>query len=268
MKAPIWRQLQKSILVMWWGPKISLLKSRSHLEMQTWAKFCKKKKKKKIEQEMSKPSKNNRQNWNLIFFFLLQKKKVPDWMHLVKPPGVSMSQCIISWRRLGITVLRLPNCPPRLIFLYRQSEILRRSDMISIGSNFPHSRKFSKRIMICTAWDVTWTWNSQLPKNLKVRNSQNSLSSFCWSCLATGYTFFFPHNVDFRGRTYPIPPHLNHMGSDFCRGILTFDNGKALGERGLYWLKIHLANVFGKDKLSFEQRLDFTESEMENIIDR
>lgn len=31
---------------------------------------------------------------------------------------------------------------------------------------------------------------------------------------------YFPHNMDFRGRVYPIPPHLNHMGSDVNRGLL------------------------------------------------
>lgn len=31
---------------------------------------------------------------------------------------------------------------------------------------------------------------------------------------------YFPHNLDFRGRTYPIPPHLNHIGADISRGLL------------------------------------------------
>ncbi|KAH8073852.1 DNA-directed RNA polymerase [Aureococcus anophagefferens] len=26
--------------------------------------------------------------------------------------------------------------------------------------------------------------------------------------------FYFPYNVDFRGRAYPVPPNLNHLGSD------------------------------------------------------
>lgn len=59
---------------------------------------------------------------------------------------------------------------------------------------------------------------------------------------------YFPHNIDFRGRAYPIPPHLNHLGSDVCRGMLMFDRPRMLGERGLYWLKIQLANVAGQDK--------------------
>ncbi len=32
--------------------------------------------------------------------------------------------------------------------------------------------------------------------------------------------FWFPLNLDWRGRAYPIPPHLNHLGSDLCRGII------------------------------------------------
>lgn len=61
---------------------------------------------------------------------------------------------------------------------------------------------------------------------------------------------YFPHNLDFRGRAYPIPPHLNHIGADLSRGLLLFAKGKELGENGLRWLKTHLANKMGKDKLS------------------
>jgi DNA-directed RNA polymerase len=52
--------------------------------------------------------------------------------------------------------------------------------------------------------------------------------------------FYFPHNIDFRGRAYPIPPHLHHVGSDVCRGLLKFATHKPLGRDGLRWLKIHL----------------------------
>jgi DNA-directed RNA polymerase len=72
--------------------------------------------------------------------------------------------------------------------------------------------------------------------------------------------FYYPHNVDFRGRMYPIPPHLNHMSSDICRGLLEFGEGKPLGETGLRWLKIHLANKMGKDKLSMDLREQYTDS--------
>lgn len=52
------------------------------------------------------------------------------------------------------------------------------------------------------------------------------------------HVIYFPYNMDFRGRTYPIPPNLNILGSDFSRGVLVFDEARPLGERGLYWLKV------------------------------
>lgn len=81
--------------------------------------------------------------------------------------------------------------------------------------------------------------------------------------------FFYPHNVDFRGRAYPMHPHLNHLGSDVCRGILEFAEGRPLGKSGLHWLKIHLANLYanGVDKLSHEARLAFTENHLDDIFD-
>ncbi|KAL8251163.1 hypothetical protein R6Q59_034856 [Mikania micrantha] len=81
--------------------------------------------------------------------------------------------------------------------------------------------------------------------------------------------FFYPHNLDFRGRAYPMHPHLNHLGSDLCRGVLEFAEGRPLGGSGLRWLKIHLANLFagGVDKLSLEGRIAFTENHLDDIFD-
>ncbi|KAJ4833082.1 DNA-directed RNA polymerase 2, chloroplastic/mitochondrial [Turnera subulata] len=81
--------------------------------------------------------------------------------------------------------------------------------------------------------------------------------------------FYYPHNLDFRGRAYPMHPYLNHLGSDLCRGILEFAEGRPLGKTGLRWLKIHLANLFagGVDKLSYEGRMAFTENHLDDIFD-
>ncbi|TDL27019.1 DNA/RNA polymerase [Rickenella mellea] len=78
---------------------------------------------------------------------------------------------------------------------------------------------------------------------------------------------YLPHNVDFRGRAYPIPPHLNHLGDDLSRGLLTFAESKPLGQSGLRWLKIHLANLYGYDKGSFEERVNFVREHLDNVYD-
>ncbi|KAF4549085.1 DNA-dependent RNA polymerase-like protein [Elsinoe fawcettii] len=78
---------------------------------------------------------------------------------------------------------------------------------------------------------------------------------------------YFPHNVDFRGRAYPLSVYLNHMNADNVRGLLTFAEGKELGEGGLRWLKIHLANVFGYDKASFSEREQFVMDHLDDIYD-
>jgi DNA-directed RNA polymerase len=78
---------------------------------------------------------------------------------------------------------------------------------------------------------------------------------------------FFPHSVDFRGRAYPIPPILNHIGSDVSRGLLKFAHGKELGTVGLQWLKIHLANLYGYDKASLREREQFTMDNIDEIYD-
>ncbi|PRP84512.1 DNA-dependent RNA polymerase [Planoprotostelium fungivorum] len=76
---------------------------------------------------------------------------------------------------------------------------------------------------------------------------------------------YFPHNLDFRGRAYPIPPHLNHLGNDMCRSLMLFAEGKPLGEEGLDWIKIHLANLYGMDKIPFSERIQFVDKNMDKI---
>ncbi|XP_064948513.1 DNA-directed RNA polymerase 3B, chloroplastic-like isoform X2 [Musa acuminata AAA Group] len=81
--------------------------------------------------------------------------------------------------------------------------------------------------------------------------------------------FYYPHNIDFRGRAYPMHSHLNHLSSDLCRGILEFAEGKPLGKSGLHWLKIHLANIYGGgvEKLSYDRRLTFVKNHLRDIFD-
>ncbi|XP_071857685.1 mitochondrial RNA polymerase isoform X2 [Bombus fervidus] len=80
--------------------------------------------------------------------------------------------------------------------------------------------------------------------------------------------FWLPHNLDFRGRTYPVPPYLNHLSSDLGRSLLLFGKGKPLGPNGLDWLKLHVINLTNFKKLnSVQERLEYANQNMDNILD-
>lgn len=80
--------------------------------------------------------------------------------------------------------------------------------------------------------------------------------------------FWMPHNLDFRGRAYPVPPHLTHLSSDLGRSILMFAQGKPLGPEGLDWLKIHVINMTGlKKKEPMHKRLEFANEILDLIVD-
>ncbi|XP_048774109.2 DNA-directed RNA polymerase, mitochondrial-like isoform X4 [Ostrea edulis] len=79
---------------------------------------------------------------------------------------------------------------------------------------------------------------------------------------------WFPHNLDFRGRSYPFMPHLNYHGDDVRRSLFQFANGKPLGEKGLDWLKIHLINLTGFAKRSSNtERLHLANKLLPDIMD-
>jgi len=78
---------------------------------------------------------------------------------------------------------------------------------------------------------------------------------------------FFPHYLDWRGRIYPFPKSLNPQGNDVARSLIEYGNGKQLGDSGPYWLAIHLSNLFGKDKCSFDARQDWVAQNEKLILD-
>lgn len=123
-------------------------------------------------------------------------------------------------------------------------------------------------------FDVLQSYRDSMMKRQRIQQKNMDLRSLrCSATLKLNQArkfkdfekIYFPYNLDFRGRAYPVPPHLSNVGSDLCRGMLTFADGKPLGKRGLYWLKVHLANFAGKDKVSFDDRANYVDENIENI---
>ncbi|WP_444939051.1 DNA-directed RNA polymerase [Microbulbifer sp. JMSA002] len=78
---------------------------------------------------------------------------------------------------------------------------------------------------------------------------------------------YFPYQLDFRGRLYSVTNgSLSPQGADFSKGLLHFAEAKPLGERGLYWLKVHMANLMGVDKVSFDERVAYVDENWGEFI--
>lgn len=77
---------------------------------------------------------------------------------------------------------------------------------------------------------------------------------------------YFPIQLDFRGRGYFLPLFLNPQGTSLSKALMRFSRGKPIvTEQQLNHLKIHLANTWGLDKKSHEERLNWVESNIDLI---
>eukprot|EP01062_Namystynia_karyoxenos_P012445 TRINITY_DN14472_c0_g1_i1.p1 TRINITY_DN14472_c0_g1~~TRINITY_DN14472_c0_g1_i1.p1 ORF type:complete len:1504 (+),score=292.61 TRINITY_DN14472_c0_g1_i1:99-4610(+) len=77
--------------------------------------------------------------------------------------------------------------------------------------------------------------------------------------------FWLPQNIDFRGRSYTLHSNLHPYGADHVRGMLEFAEKRPLGERGLTWLYVHLANQMGLDKKPLNARVHWAQENLDNI---
>ena len=80
-------------------------------------------------------------------------------------------------------------------------------------------------------------------------------------------SIWFPHQMDFRGRLYPIPVLLQPQGSDLAKGLLRFSEGKKIygNKNAIKWFKIHGANLWGYDKCSYSERSSWADNNYQSI---
>ncbi len=111
---------------------------------------------------------------------------------------------------------------------------------------------------VFTAWkrSVVRYYSDQIKNTTHVRE--------CTTLLRTarelrGREVYHPVHLDFRGRLY-YRGTPNPQGTDLSRAVLHFHNKKPLGRRGVYWLKVHIANSLGFDSVSFDERVAYVDS--------
>jgi DNA-directed RNA polymerase len=83
----------------------------------------------------------------------------------------------------------------------------------------------------------------------------------------SGKPFYHLYNFDFRGRIYPNTAFLHEQSSDNAKGILELHEPVELGDQGYYWLCVHTANVWGNDKVSLDDRVEWVGDMIGTILD-
>ncbi|MCP4899862.1 MAG: hypothetical protein GY906_23080 [bacterium] len=103
--------------------------------------------------------------------------------------------------------------------------------------------------------------NNRLSSRLAIMRRQLALSAD----YSQHEQIWFPYEIDFRGRVYPVSMDLHPQANDLGRALLRFGEAKSLGDEGLYWLCIHIANCYGEDKASLSERFEWTRSRLDDL---
>ena len=119
-------------------------------------------------------------------------------------------------------------------------------------------------------------WQEWKPKAHEVHNA-NRLSMSKRLRIATALTtaeayedkeaFYFSYQLDYRGRIYPMQTGLQPQGNDLEKGLLEFAEGVAISDKSAERsLAIHGANMWGEDKVSYDDRVQWVIDNEEIIL--
>lgn len=78
--------------------------------------------------------------------------------------------------------------------------------------------------------------------------------------------FYFKWAYDKRGRVYSKGYHINIQSSEYHKACLQFSKSVALTDRGWYWLKVDIANAFGLDKLTWDERVVYVDEHITDML--
>jgi len=81
-------------------------------------------------------------------------------------------------------------------------------------------------------------------------------------------SFFYPYQLDFRGRIYPKPAMLSPQGADYSRALIKFKYGKQMKENNSFDdFAIAGAGLYGEvDKEDIQTRLDWVKDRLDLFV--
>lgn len=101
----------------------------------------------------------------------------------------------------------------------------------------------------------------------KSRLLRTSVALGCAKKFSVYEKIYFPWNIDYRGRLYPISTELSPQGDDLQKSLLSFAEPQEIqDESNEKWFIIEGANRAGVDKVSFDERLKWVKDNEENIL--
>lgn len=130
-------------------------------------------------------------------------------------------------------------------------------------------------------------WQKKAFKDWKVKNAEIHTDNYEKEGAVTNLTatletarqylnedrFYFPWNLDTRGRAYPIARGLQPQGSDWQKALLQFAEGQPYDAWARYYLMFHGANCYGEteegvklDKELYQTRVEWIEENRDFIF--
>ncbi len=109
-------------------------------------------------------------------------------------------------------------------------------------------------------------------KRRTIENDNAQLSQRNWRTTEVMYVarkyrndcFWMPASFDYRGRVYFLNTTLNPQGTDFDKSLLYFGDEGPVNE---YWLAFQVANTYGKDKETMDDRIKWTRDNLDLITE-
>ena len=105
---------------------------------------------------------------------------------------------------------------------------------------------------------------AETSKRILIENTLNDSQDFL------NEDIFFAYNADYRGRIYPLAGQFSPQGSDISRGMLEFANGVTVDpvtdKDAIRQIAIVIANNFGEDKISLDDRELWTTFQTDEIL--